>query len=160
MRNIHRFWERMLSVFALVDRNIARMLVILSIVLLISGCVIEIDTKVKLVEGSSPPTFLFSGNGAFMIVVLFGPYEGDYGKDGNPKPIWEVNTMGGSQMITKYSPFTYGKLQKGLYQRTPENGEIPVLEEGKEYHIHVEVAGANGGDACFRIESGRAVSCR
>jgi hypothetical protein len=123
-----------------------------------SSC--ERNTVVKLVEGSSPPTFHLSGDGIMMIIVLFGPYGGEYGKDGNPKPIWEVNTKDGGKIINAYSPFIYGVLPNDLYQRTPKGTGAPVLEEGKEYVLHFAVAGAKAGGACFRMKNGKALSCR
>jgi hypothetical protein len=131
----------------------------------ISGCnnaFFEVDTKVKLKEGATPPTFHITGNGTSPIFLVFGPYEGDYGKDGNPTPLWEIDPKPEVQgmEVSKYSPFIYGQIPSGYVRRNPKDDRIPGLLEGKEYHFYVHVNGANGEGICFRIHGGKAVRCR
>lgn len=131
----------------------------------ITGCnnaSFEADTKVKLVDGSTPPTFEITGNGTSPIFLMFGPYEGDYGKDGNPSPLWEIDPKPEARgiRVNKYSPFTYGQIPAGYIQNKPKNNQIPELLEGKEYHFYVHVNSANGDGSCFRIQNQKAVRCK
>jgi hypothetical protein len=132
---------------------------------LIIGCnnaFLEVPTRVKLVEDSNPPAFEVSGNGTSPIFLMFGPYEGDYGKNGDPPPLWEIDPKPEAQRIevNKYSPFTYGQIPAGYMQKKPMNNQIPALLEGKEYHFYVHVNSASGGGTCFRIQNQKAVSCK
>jgi hypothetical protein len=122
----------------------------------------EIDTEVKLIEGSYPPSFKITGNGSSPIFLMFGPYEGDYGKDGNPLPLWELDPKPDAQGIevNRYSPFTYGQIPIGYRQNKPKDDQPPKLLEGKEYHFYVHVNSANGSGVCFRIQDQKAVKCR
>lgn len=140
-------------------------LLLLLVMLLTIGCnnaFFESDTKVKLVEGSAPPTFEITGNGTSPTFLMFGPYEGDYGKDGHPPPLWEIDPKPEARGIevNKYSPFTYGKIPAGYKQSEPKNNQIPELLEGKEYHFYVHVNSANGDGFCFRIQNQKAIRCR
>jgi len=131
----------------------------------ISGCnnaFFEVDTKVKLEEGAGPPRFYITGNGTSPTFLIFGPYEGDYGKDGNPNPLWQLDPKPEAQgmEVSKYSPFTYGQVPIGFIQSKPKDDRIPTLLEGKEYHFYVHVNSANGGGVCFRIQNGKAVKCK
>ena len=130
-----------------------------------SGCnnaFFEVDTRVKLREGAAPPTFDITGNGTSTIFLVFGPYEGDYGKDWNPPPLWELDPKPEARgmEVSKYSPFTYGQVPSGYIQRNPKDNRIPTLLEGKEYHFYVHVNSANGDGICFRIQDGKAVGCK
>jgi hypothetical protein len=131
----------------------------------ITGCntaFFEVSTKVKLVEGSNPPAFEISGNGTSPIFLMFGPYEGDYGKDGDPPPLWEIDPKPEALGIevNKYSPFTYGQVPAGYMQNKPTNSQVPELLEGKEYYLYIHVNSANAGGTCFRIQNQKAVSCK
>jgi len=144
-----------------------KVLTLLLIVMLLStqGCnnaFYEADTKVKLVEGSAPPAFKITGNGKSAIFLMFGPNEGDYGKDGNPPPLWEIDPKPEARDIevNKYSPFTYGNIPAGYTQNKPKNDQIPELLEGKEYTFYVHVNSANGDGICFRIQNQKAVRCK
>jgi len=133
--------------------------------LLTIGCnnaFFESDTKVKLVEGSAPPTFEITGSGTSPIFLVFGPYEGNYGKDGDPPPYWEIDPKPEARGIevSKYSPFTYGQMPAGYIQNKPKNNQIPEMFEGKEYHFYVHVNSANGDGVCFRIQNQKAISCK
>jgi hypothetical protein len=135
------------------------------IILSFSGCnnaFFEVDTKVNLKEGVIPPTFYITGNGTSPIFLVFGPYEGDYGKDGNPTPLWELDPKPGARgmEVSKYSPFIYGQIPNGYIQRNPKDNRIPILLEGKEYHFYVHVNSANGEGICFRIQDGKTVGCK
>ncbi len=135
------------------------------IMLLTSGCnnaFFEVDTKVTLKEGASPPVFYITGNGTSPIFLVFGPYEGNYGKDGNPPPLWELDPEPAARGIevNKYSPFTYGQLPSGYIQGKPKENRIPELLEGKEYSFYIHVNSANGGGTCFRIQDGKAAGCK
>ena len=91
----------------------------------------EIDTEVKLIDGSYPPSFKITGNGSSPIFLMFGPYEGDYGKDGNPFPLWELVPKPDAQGIdvNRYSPFTYGQIPVGYRQNKPKDNQPPKLLE-------------------------------
>lgn len=135
------------------------------VALLITGCnnaYFEKDTRVQLIDGSIPPAFEIKGNGTSPIFLVFGPYEGGYGKDGNPLPVWEIDPERNAQGIEayKYSPFTYGQIPKGYIQNNPKDGQTPVLLEGKEYRFYVHVNSANGGGTCFRIYNQKAIKCK
>lgn len=146
---------------------LSKVLILLLFVILppVIGCnnaSFEVDTKVKLIDGSTPPTFEITGNGTSPIFLVFGPYEGDYGKDGDPPPYWEIDPkpeMRGME-VNKYSPFTYGQIPAGYIQNKPKNNQIPELLEGKEYHFYVHVNGANGDGICFRIQNQKAIRCK
>jgi hypothetical protein len=145
------------------DRKFACL--IYAIMLSISGCnnaFYEVDTKVELKEGANPPTFNITGNGKSAIFLMFGPFEGDYGKDGNPAPFWELDPKQEVQEmeVSKYSPFVYGQIPSGYIKHKPKDDRIPALLEGKEYLFYVHVNSANGDGICFRIQGGKAVRCR
>jgi hypothetical protein len=143
-------------------------IVIISLYLAVSsitGCTnasFEIDTRVELVDDSNPPIFKITGNGASPTFLMFGPYEGEYGRDGKPLPLWEIDPKPEirGREVSRYSPFTYGHIPEGYTQSIPKNDQIPQLLEGKEYHFYVYVNSANGGGICFRIRNQKAVKCR
>jgi hypothetical protein len=122
----------------------------------------EVDTKVRLVEGSAPPTFEITGNGKSATFLIYGPFEGDYGKNGDPPPLWQLDPKpeAGDIEVNKYSPFTYGQIPADYIQNKPKNNQIPELLEGKEYNLYIHVNGANGGGVCFRIQNQKAVRCQ
>jgi len=149
----------------MMKRNRKTVCLIYVVLFSISGCnnaFFEVDTKVKLEEDATPPRFYLTGNGVSPIFLVFGPYEGDYGKDGNPPPLWEIDPKPEAREVevSKYSPFTYGQIPGGYVQRKPKDNRIPTLLEGKEYHFYVHVNSANGGGVCFRIQDGKAVKCK
>ena len=148
-------------------RKLSKRLVLFLVlaILPIIGCknaFYEIDTEVELIDESNPPSFKITGNGRSPILLVFGPYEGDYGKDGNPIPIWELDPTShmGEIEVNRYSPFTYGQIPAGHLQKKPNGGLPPKLLEGKEYHFYVHVNSANGGGTCFRIQNQKAVKCQ
>lgn len=133
---------------------------------LIIGCsnaFFEKDTKVKLVEGSDPPTFELSGNGVRPVFLVWGPFDSRADMEKMNKdtpPLMELDVKPGTegQVITKYSPFVYGKIPPDYYLKLPSDGKMPSLIEGKFYSFYVYVLNANGGGDCFLIQQGKAVN--
>lgn len=55
------------------------------------------------------------------------------------------------ERIETLSAITYGKVPPGYVQVYPEQGEAPLLVEGKSYFIDVSTNGANGVRRNFTI---------
>jgi len=123
----------------------------------------EVDTKIRLEEGTYPPVFKISGSGYSASFVVFGPFENidEWQKVSSSieklTPVWEVNSPPKSDSsVSEYSPLTYGKAPSGFSQKHPIDGGAPPLLEGKTYYLLVPVNSANWSGICFFIKDGKA----
>jgi hypothetical protein len=134
-------------------------------ILLCSGCIIEINTKVQLKENSQPPTFTLKGNGVRATFWVYGPYESkaEMERDllyvGRKSPLWAIKPtlVNVDVPVWRFSPITYGSKPDGYVQFFPKTGEIPTLIEGKYYYFWVSVNSASNGGTGFSIKDGKAV---
>src|SRR5262249_28031789 len=137
---------------------------IMSACVMASGC--EIDTRIRLEEGTDPPVFKITGSGEDASFVVFGPFENvsEWDKASSAlerlTPVWELNSPPHSgKSVSEYSPLTYGKIPSGFSQKHPKDGSAPQLLEGKVYYLLIPVYSANWTGLCFFIKGGKAYTC-
>ena len=132
----------------------------LALVSILCGCTVEVDTKVKMVDGNNPPTFKLSGTGVRPYFTVRGPYAAS-DKVAKEEPIWAITPDESleHEWLSNLPLITYGKVPTNFKQLYPKNGDAPKLEEGKFYNVYVRVLSAEGGGTCFGISQGKAIPC-
>lgn len=127
------------------------------LLLILTSCSLELDTKISLVDTHSPPSFTLAGTGTAPIVLMGGPYS-SVDSVGSGTRLWEITAAPeiAGQPVWQLPEITYGKLPRKFVQKYPE-GQPRSLEEGKYYCIFVHVSGARPGRMCFAIREGKAI---
>ena len=122
----------------------------------------ERDTVVS-IDGQSPPTFQLSGNGYqnFLGVSELTPEEivpAAQRPYVESPTLWEIWPIEGTEAkADNWPPIKYGEVPPGFYQKIPQSGKAPPLQEGKMYEAGGPASNANGGSIWFKIENGKSV---
>lgn len=131
---------------------------------LLSACFEEGMTLT--LDGNAPPTFTMSGSGnlSFFTVIEIASkdqkltsYERDPDKDKVLWEIWPNNLSYEDRRIRRLSPITYGQIPVGFIQKTPRDGVVPTLVEGKIYEAGGPASNAHGGFIRFIIRDGKSI---
>jgi len=147
------------------NRNILLLGLLLS--LLIHGCNLpyfERDTRVRIAERKSPPTFSLTGSGYlnfFWVSEVNAPPpipEAAKTMNGRDQIIWEIWPEDSrSTGIPELPSIVYGQVPAGFIQKLPSGGQPGPLVEGKIYEAGGPSSGADMDVFRFTIQNGNAV---
>jgi hypothetical protein len=131
------------------------------------SCTFEVNTRIRLVEGSSPPSFKLYGTGEQAGFWVYGPRstcnELETFRLGVETPLWRAASKSSNDDRTVFnlSTLTYGELPAGYKQEVPAGEPVaPALQDGKYYLLWVSVNGASNNALKFQVKGGKASPCQ
>jgi len=140
----------------------------LTLLLLGSSLLINCTNEPTLaIKEGNPPEFIVSATGILESITISGPdtqreAQRD-GKAGDALPYWKTywqivpKEKYDSRRLEGLSPITYGQVPPGFTQTFPTNGEPPPLLEQGLFSFRMFIKDANGLNARFTIDKGKAV---